>query len=138
VTVSRSGGAVSKVAGVSGRYLSYTRSGGKLTGVSDNTGRGIGLSYSGNQLTAATGVDGNTEHYGYDSAGRLTSVTTPMGRPKLTVSYNSDGRVAWIEQAGQGRTTFGYDDANGKRTVMLADGTVVTQTYDFAGRLVTE
>ncbi len=138
LSIQRSGGQVSKVTGTSGRYLSYARSDGKVTGVSDGNGRAVSFGYTGAQMSSATGVDGQTEHYGYDGSGRLTSVTTPAGRAKLAASYHSDGRVAWIEQAGHGRTTFGYDDAHSTRTATVADGTVLTQEYDFAGRLVAE
>jgi YD repeat-containing protein len=138
LALSRSGGKVSKITGSSGRYLAITRTAGRIDGVADQTARGVAYTYSGGRLTAARGVDGQSETYGYDSAGRLTSVTTPMGRRKLAVSYDADGRVAWLEQAGQGRTTFAYDDAHGRRTVTMADGTVLTQVYDFAGRLVEE
>ena len=79
-----------------------------------------------------------TETYDYDADGHLTKVTAPDGLVKLAAGYGSDGRVAWIEQAGAGRTTFSYDDADGKRIVTLADGTVITQRYDWAGRLVSE
>lgn len=138
LSIDHSGGQVSKVTGVSGRYLSYSRSNGQVNTITDQTGRQVSLSYASGQLTSVTGVDGNAESYAYDSAGRLTQVTAPDGLVKLSAGYNSDGRVAWIQQAGGGRTTFGYDDADGKRTVTLADGTVITQFYDWAGRLVSE
>ncbi|MBF9130055.1 RHS repeat protein [Plantactinospora sp. S1510] len=138
VDVQRSGGQVSRVTGVSGRHLAYTRSGGRLDAIADQTGRGVALSYTGERLTGARGVDGYTETYEYDGSGRLTKVVTPEGRVKLAAGYRADGRVDWVEDQGTGRTAIGYDDANGRRTVTRADGTVLTQTYDWAGRLVTE
>lgn len=138
LTVDHSGGQVSNVTGVSGRYLSYNRASGQLTSITDGSGREVDFSYSGSQLSSVTGVDGNTETYSYDSAGHLTQVTAPSGLVKLAAGYDSDGRVAWIQQEGGGRTTFTYDDADGKRLITLADGTVITQLYDWAGRLVSE
>ncbi len=138
LTIDHSGGQVSKVTGISGRYLSYAHSNGNLTSVTDQGGREVDLSYGGGRLSSVTGVDGKTETYGYDSDGHLTQVTAPDGLVKLAAGYNSDGRVAWIQRAGGGRTTFTYDDANGKRQITLADGTVITQRYDWAGRLVSE
>ncbi|MFC7550750.1 polymorphic toxin-type HINT domain-containing protein [Plantactinospora sp. GCM10030261] len=138
ITVQRAGGQVSRVTGESGRYLTYTRTGGRLDAVTDQSGRGVTLTYTGERLTGAKGVDGHTETYQYDGSGRLAKVITPEGRVKLAAGYRADGRVDWIEEQGTGRTTIGYDDANGRRTVTRADGTVLTQTYDWAGRLVTE
>lgn len=138
VTVARSGGQVSRVTGVSGRYLGYTRSGGRLSAVADQSGRGVTLAYSGTRLFSATGVDAQAETYGYDSAGRLTSVVTAEGRTKLAAAYGSDGRVTWVEHEGAGRVTIAYDDTNARRVLTHADGTVVTQQFDWAGRLLTE
>ena len=138
LSIDHSGGQVSKVTGVSGRYLSYTHANGNLASVSDQSGREADLSYDSSRLASVTGVDGKTETYSYDTAGRLTQVSAPDGLVKLAAGYDADGRVAWIEQAGGGRTTFSYDDADGKRVVTLADGTVITQRYDWAGRLVSE
>src|SRR5690606_3241476 len=96
------------------------------------------LTHAGDRLTSVRGVDSRTETYTYDAAGRLTQVVTPEGRTKIAAAYGSDGRVAWLEQQGVGRATFDYDDANATRTITLADGTVVTQRHDWAGRLLTE
>lgn len=138
LTVQRSGGRVSRVTGVSGRYLGYARSGGALASVADQTGRSVNFGYAEGRLASARGVDSQTERYAYDAAGRLVQVTTPEGRVKLAAAYHADGRVAWVDLQGKGRATFGYDDANRRRTVTLADNTVITQEYDWAGRLVTE
>ncbi|GLI03383.1 hypothetical protein Pa4123_86610 [Phytohabitans aurantiacus] len=138
LTVQRSGGHVNRVTGVSGRYLNFSRSGGKLTTVADQAGRDVSLAYSGDRLASVQGVDSQTESYTYDSAGRLTRVTTPAGRVKLAAHYGSDGRVDWVEQQGTGRATIDYDDTNARRTITLADGATIVQEYDFAGRLVAE
>jgi RHS repeat-associated protein len=137
LVVQRSDGQVDRVTGASGRFVVFTRSGGKLTRVADQTGRDVDLSYDGDRLAGAQGVDGHTESYTYDAGGRLTRVTTPEGRVKLAVGYRADGRVEWLEEQGRGRATFGYD-TNSRRTVTLADGSVISQEYDWAGRLVTE
>jgi YD repeat-containing protein len=138
LTVERAGGQVSRVAGESGRHLAYERAGGRLQAVTDQAGSEVALTYTGDRLTAVQEVDGQTETYAYDAEGRLIRVTTPEGRVKLAVEYRPDGRVAWVEQQGTGRATFGYDDATATRTITLADGTVITQLYDWAGRLVAE
>jgi RHS repeat-associated protein len=138
VTVTRSGGKPARITGVSGRYLSYGRDGGLLRTITDSTGRSISLDYTGGRLTSATGVDGKAETYTYDGDGRLTRVTTPLGRVKLAAGYDSSGRVAWVEPQGVGRATFDYDTANARTVVTAADGTRLVQEYDWAGRLVAE
>jgi hypothetical protein len=62
IVVARSGGQVSRVTGVSSRYLAYHRSSGYLDDVTDGT-RTVNLTYTGARLTAASGVDARTEHY---------------------------------------------------------------------------
>jgi RHS repeat-associated protein len=138
VQVDRSNGQLSKVTGVSGRYLSYQRQGGKLADVSDSGGRHAMLTYTSSRLTGVSGVDGQTEHYEYDSAGRLTKVVAPSGLAKLAAAYSSDGRVEWIEEAGKGRSTFSYDSTARKTTITRADGSQIFQLYDEQGRLCVE
>jgi YD repeat-containing protein len=117
VTVARSGGALSRVTGVSGRYLDYGRDAGRLAMVSDSQGRTATLSYTGGRLTSVSGVDGKSERYEYDTAGHLTGAIEPSGRVKLAASYDTSGRVAWVEEQGSGRSTFSYDPAGGKTTI---------------------
>ncbi|MBB5872028.1 RHS repeat-associated protein [Allocatelliglobosispora scoriae] len=139
IDIDRSGGKVTKVTGVSGRYITFGRgAGNRLTGFTDSTSRTVGMAYTGSKLTSVTGVDGKAETYEYDSAGRLTKVTTPLGNVKLAVAYDSSGRVSWVEQPGVGRATIGYDSAAKKSTITLADNRVITQEYDDLGRLVSE
>lgn len=136
--ISRSGGQLDRVTGVSGRFLAYTRHDGKLRSVNDSTGRSAGFAYADGRLAAASGVDRKSETYSYDGAGRLTRVTTPSGRTKLAAEYGADGKVAWVEQEGTGRSTFHYDPANRRTTVDLPDGARVEQRYDTSGRLITD
>jgi RHS repeat-associated protein len=138
VAVTRADGKPSRITGVSGRYLNYTRSGGLVQAISDSNGRSVGFSYDGGRLAAVTGVDGQTESYTYNANGQLTQVTTPMGRVKLRMDYDSDGRVAWLEQEGIGRATFTYDNANARTLVNYPDGSQSEFDYDWAGRLVAQ
>ena len=138
VDVHRTAGALDKVTGVSGRFLTYTRANGRLGQVTDSQGRTVSLSYVNGRLTSVAGVDGQAETYTYDGSGRLVKVSTPSGVALLAAGYDANGRVAWLEQAGSGRTTFTYDRASGKTTVTLANGTIIEQQYDWAGRLLTD
>ena len=138
VDVDRAGGQVSRVTGVSGRYLAFGRTAARLTGITDGA-RSVGLTYTGDRLTSeCPGVDGKAETYEYDGAGRLTKVTTPLGRVKLAAGYDPQGRITWVEQQGAGRSTIAYDPANGRTVTTLPGGATLTQEYDWAGRLVTE
>jgi RHS repeat-associated protein len=138
VTVSRSGGRPARVTGVSGRYLEYQRTGGLVSTVADSAGRRVGLAYAGGRLAAVSGVDGQAESYGYDGQGRLTTVTSPMGRARLAVGYDGTNRVAWLERQGVGRVTLDYRPAEGATVITQPDGGQIRQEYDFAGRLVAE
>jgi RHS repeat-associated protein len=131
-------GHLSKITGISNRSLTYTRSGGRLSSIEDTTGRAVSFSYESGRLVAATGVDSTTYTYGYDTDGRLASVTTPTGLTQLAIGYGADGKAAWVEQQGSGRATLDYDSQGHRTTVTLADGTVVEQTFDDLGRLVTD
>lgn len=138
VDIERSGGKVSKVTGTSGRYFTFTRVDGKVTAATDSTGRGVALSYTDGRLSAVAGVDGKSRRYEYDTAGRLTKVLSPTGVVLMAAEFGADGKVAWLEEAGQGRTTFGYDTANRRTIATLANGDTITYGYDSLGRVVTE
>lgn len=137
IEVQRADGHVSKVTGLSGRHIDFGREGGKLRSVADGTGRSVTLGYTDDgRLASATGVDGGVERYEYDSAGRLTKVTSPGGRVTLAAGYDAQGRVVWLEQGGNGRTTFAYGERS--TTLTLPDGRVIDQVFDGRGRLVSE
>lgn len=138
VDIDRVAGKVSRVTGVSGRYIAFTRSGANLTGVADSTGRGIALTYTDGRLAVVSGVDGKNTRYEYDTSGHLTRVISPRNVVLLEASFGADGKVAWLELAGSGRTTFTYDLANSKTTAALANGDTVVYQYDSLGRLLSE
>jgi RHS repeat-associated protein len=138
VRVDHAGGGVGKVTGPGGRFLSYSRDGGKLRSVTDSSGRSVTLAYSGDQLTSVTGVDGRVETYEYDAAGRLTKVSAPSGKVLMAAGYDGSGKVAWLEQLGQGRVTFTYEPSGSRTLVTYADGRVLEQVYDRFGRVIAE
>lgn len=84
--------------------------------------------------------------YGYDAAGRLTSVSTPAGGTTQNRSFNYDGRGFLISEqhpekgaGGNGTVTYSGYDARGHATRRL-EGTAnglfdVTFVYDRAERL---
>ena len=77
----------------------------------------ITAGYTGSLLTSLTHSSGQTMQIGYNSAGRITSVTDPVGRV----------------------TQYGYD-ANNEHllTVTDFDGEVTTYTYSLGGGAVTD
>ena len=75
LTVTRSGGKVDKVTGISGRYVSYSRSGGKLQSIQDSTSRDVVFGYTSGRLTSAQGVDNKTEPTG--TTRRAGSIRSP-------------------------------------------------------------
>ena len=131
-------GKVSKVTGVSARFVDYHRGNGHLTSFTDSQGRQVEFGYdTDNRLVAATGVDGKTEHYDYDGdTARLTQVVSATGVVKLAAGYDSEGRVAWIEPEGSGRSTIAYDGST--RTITEPNDVEIVQQVDGYGRLVTE
>ncbi|HIP70625.1 MAG TPA: RHS repeat protein, partial [Anaerolineae bacterium] len=129
----------------SGRHLIYSYdSTGRLQTVTDNTGRAVTLSYDGNgNLATITDPLGQTVTYAYSGADHLlTTVTDASGRVRRNVSYDSQGR-AYRLQDGAGRTlvdlNLGGAPAGGGLsavTVLTDTGTVITNTYNSRGVLV--
>jgi len=87
--------------------------------------------------------------YTYDGAGRRTSMTIKNGppgaqvmQPVVTYTYDNANRLVGIRQAagsingGVVQTiAFAYDAAGRRTQTTLANGTVVSYTYDDAGQL---
>ncbi len=84
-----------------GEVTTFAYSGGLLQTITDPAGRIATFTHSGNNLTGVTYPDASTWTYGYDSSGRLTSVTEPSstGEPNpktVTIAYDSAERVSTI------------------------------------------
>jgi RHS repeat-associated protein len=63
------------------------------------------------KLLTETDRNGRTTSYGYNTNGRLTSVTGPFGH-RLTLSYTSSNHVYQIFNGAQLLTTYTYDARN--------------------------
>jgi RHS repeat-associated protein len=106
-----------------------------LTPVTQYTYDGTG------HLATRTDANQNVTLYGYDDAGELTSVQTPLGK-LWTYGYDANGNLEQIidangnatQTAGDGTTTYGYDELNRLTSISYSDSTpAVSFTYDEDG-----
>lgn len=76
----------------------------------------------------------NDEVETYDTAGKLTSITSSSGL-KLMLAYDTSGRLASVTDSFGGSLTFGYD-ANGRVETMTDPANAIyTYAYDANGNL---
>jgi RHS repeat-associated protein len=82
-----------------------------------------------------------TTTYGYDSVGRLTSITGPRADVQDVTSVGYDpvtGFLSTITRPAIGATTYSNHDGLGNpRTVADPNGQMTTYTYDTVGRILT-
>jgi RHS repeat-associated protein len=146
--------------GVKLRTLNYGPDG-RLTSLTDGTGRTITLSSnvnansqivtspSGGLTTLSTyGADGNlaskeeafnghsrVTSYRYDSEGRLTQTTKPLGRVE-TLTYDAAGNITSRTTPKNEKWTYAFNALNEPTTTTAPDGTVIESfTYDALGNL---
>jgi RHS repeat-associated protein len=115
-----------------GRPLTAIQDAQTLTSVYDALGRKIGESI--NYLGATA--------YGYDVAGRRTSMTYPGGGLVVSYDYDSTGNVTAIREngatAGAGvLATYAFDNLGRRTSVTFGNGSVQSFAYDPASRLAT-
>jgi len=94
---------------------------------------------SGNQTKVIKDFGGalaNTTTYTYDSLGRKTSVTDPLGH-ETTYAYDDDGNLLTITDHLDNVITYTYDGRGNKLTETNANGHTTTYTYDLMNRLLT-
>jgi len=83
-------------------------------------------------LVSSTTIGGATTSFGYDAAGRLTSVTDPLGT-ETTMTYDTAGNMTSITDA-LGRTVrFTYDAAGRVLTATDPAGEMASFGYDANG-----
>lgn len=117
---------------VSGSYLLETET--------DPTGTVTKYEYdnNGNILRKIRDADGsltNSIIYTYNSNGKPTSVTDPMGN-KTTVDYDEHGNITQITGPLGEISTFTYDDRGNKLTETDPLGNTVTNSYDLMDRVL--
>lgn len=72
--------------------------------------------------------------YGYDAAGRRTSMTLPGSR-EVTYDYDTAGLLDTITDWGSRWASFTYDDAGRRETATRSNGVTSTYAYDNAGQV---
>ncbi|GAB3423524.1 RHS repeat-associated core domain-containing protein [Flindersiella endophytica] len=143
-------GPITEVRSTNGAWLHYTyESCGstncmpKILKVEDNIGRSVSYTYDGDRLKTVTDPHGEVTEYGYDTAGRITTITDARRKTYLTNAYDANGRVHTQTLLGEGTYTFDYQlSTDGKRvlstTVTEPDGVKRKTSYDDQGYLVTD
>ncbi len=78
-----------------------------------------------------------TVGYGYDDAGRRTSVTCPGGTNQATYAYDNANRLSSVTDWNSRAVAYAYDDAGRMTTATLpaSTGIVSSYSYDNADRL---
>jgi RHS repeat-associated protein len=103
-----------------GHATSYTYTGANLTSLSGPFGHQMSFVYdsSGHVTQITDSATGQTTNYGYDAAGRLTSVSGPKA---LTLSWNAVPELASITTGGV-TTSFTYDSQQRLVHISRSDG----------------
>ena len=135
----------------SGNTLTYSYTQGLLTQISDASGQLTNFDYTNGNLTQITtvsaGVTQTLVYYGYDTQGRLSTVSVDLSPGDNSVSdgdtyvthYTYDGtsdRVASISQSDGTSISFQYIDVDGEYRVQSytdALGRTTTLTYTSTG-----
>ncbi len=85
-----------------------------------------------NGLVSDVTLAGATTHFGYDAAGRLTSVTDSLGATS-TVAYDTAGNVTGTTDAMGRSASFTYDAAGRVLTATDPADEIVSFAYDLNG-----
>ncbi|MCO8271813.1 polymorphic toxin-type HINT domain-containing protein [Actinoplanes sp. TRM 88003] len=124
-------GALDRVTDPSGRVVKFeTRTDlGLVTKVTMPDGRSAQFDYQDGRLLKTQDARRSVTSYGYDAAGRLTTVHDPRGTRQLLNEYDATGRVAKQTDALNGVTTFAWDAGQQRATTTDPDGVVVVDGY---------
>lgn len=128
VSLGFTGNEATSIVNSAGRWVTVaynTGTNGHVTSLTDQSGRAVSYSYvsgsSPGELQVVTDLSGHTETFGWDTSGRIHTITDPRSIQYLTIGYDSNDRV---------------------HTQTLDDGTgsppVYTFSYTTTGGAVTE
>ncbi|MGY5054066.1 DUF6531 domain-containing protein [Streptomyces sp. 900105755] len=102
------GGKPTTITDASGHAAALAYTGDRLDKITLADGRVVDYTYTGDQLTGVTSLGHQTENYGYDSAGRLNTVTNARKQRVTYNEYDSQGRVTLQTDALNHSTKFAY------------------------------
>ena len=123
-----------------GRTTTYTYDAGNeliQTALPDGTSTGATYDYNGRPLTR-TDQAGHVTKYEYDLAGELVKVTAAYGTPDAGVTqygYDAAGRRTSVSDPNRNVTKYSYDDAGRMIARTNALDQTTTYTYDAAGHV---
>ncbi len=112
----------------------------RLTKITYPNGRSLSYTYNADgQRTKLVSSDGYTVNYGYDTVGRLNTLTNATGQNIISYAYDSAGRLTKETNGNGTYTTYEYDlqDQLTKLVNYKANNTVNSKyeyTYDNLGR----
>ena len=137
-------GRVTQITEPSGRQLilTYTGLNIRTDRIQDPIGRQVLYGYdSSGRLTTVTDAAGGITRYSYDTGNRMISITDPRGIIFLTNVYDSAGRVIRQTQADGGVWTFAYTTQGNfisQTTVTNPQGNKTTYRFNYAGYMVAQ
>jgi RHS repeat-associated protein len=101
----------------------------------DSTINAVSVAAQG-RLVSTTSTTGVTTTFGYDGLGRRNAVTDARTGTSIT-HYDSQGRVDYVEDAANTKTSFGYEGATGRKNRETnALGKHTYFAYDARGQLI--
>ena len=107
----------------------------RLTGMDDDLGHTAWGYDDAGRITSVTDPFSQVVGYGYDDAGRRTSLTYPGGR-SLTYQYTPDDQLEHVLEGAQPWVDYVYDAYSGRIThASLANGVTTEYAFDYSGQL---
>ncbi|ADW17596.1 YD repeat protein [Desulfobulbus propionicus DSM 2032] len=112
---------------------------GQLLFRKDANGNQINYTHEGKNLKSITDNFGRTLSLGYNEAGKVATLTAPIG--VFTYAYDSNGNLVSVTRPDGKQRTYLYENATNPHCLTgIVDETgirVLTATYDTMGRVVT-
>src|SRR5262249_39770182 len=123
-------GVLSSVTDAGGRVVQVrTTSVGRISQLVLPDNRTVSYAYTADPLTKVTDPDGAVTVYGYDAAGRLSTITDALGHKQVTTVYRADGRVGSQTDVFGQVTRFDWDPVNQISKVTDPDGVTITDGF---------
>jgi RHS repeat-associated protein len=124
-------GRLASVTDAGGRVLTVTTvDPGRISSVKLPDGRSVSYTYTNDRLTKVVDPDGATTVYGYDTGGRLVTVTDALGHKQLVNTYDpGSGRVTAQADFFGKVTMFTWDSGKQESTVTDPDQVMIRDGF---------